>query len=95
MSHSGRRDQGHDVAADFHDIGKLLDWGALGLGRGHDFEMCRDARGGVNPCATPWPGIWQKDQEFRADRLKPWPDSLVWAWVILADQLAAGWGRGI
>ena len=105
MSNKGDiRDNG--PSGELHDIGKLINWAAAGLhvggdaGNGerepHDFEKCTEPEAwGVDRAAAPWKAIWRKDKEFRELRLAEWPDSLTWAWVSLADELAAGWGRAL
>jgi hypothetical protein len=89
--------------AAFHDIGKLIDWKAVGLqaydesGRPtesepHDFEKCVGPEWGVRFAAVPWEAIHRKQETLRATH---WPSSSVGTWTSLADQLAAGWGRAI
>jgi hypothetical protein len=90
-------------AAEFHDIGKLIDWKAVGLqtcgatdipteSEPHDFEKCTGQEWSIDWNAVQWQAIYRKDETTRNSR---WPQSLLWAWTSLADQLAAGWGRPI
>ena len=87
--------------AEFHDIGKIVNWLALGLQRRradgwfdgkepHDFEQCKDPTWSVDFNAPVWESIYRKDEEIR---LTHFPDSSNWFIVSLADELAAGMGR--
>lgn len=88
--------------AEFHDIGKLINWFALGLQKRdakerlekepHEFEKCKGPEWGIDFKAVPWEIIFRKDQQVRT---KYWKGSPVWLWVTFGDHLAAGWGRTI
>jgi len=99
------------MKAEFHDIGKLINWAAVGLQQvdednrpekePHDFEKCLGWEPPIDFNSSVWQVIYRKDDiETKNDgkglelRKKHWPDSLVWLWTSLGDQLAAGWGRG-
>ena len=87
--------------AEFHDIGKIVNWRALGLQRRradgqfdeaepHDFEKCKDPTWSVNFNAPVWESIYRKDEEIR---LTHFPNSSNWFIVSLADGLAASMRR--
>lgn len=92
--------------AEFHDIGKLIDWVAVGLhppmtkDEPHEFERCvetEDARSrwGIElSTSRAWRNIVRKDP-FRQLRDQAWPGSRDWIFASHADWLAAGYGRGI
>lgn len=90
--------------AEFHDIGKLIDWKAVGLhdaggGEPHEFEACLTdsatmEQWGITLNGPAWEGIVRKE-EFRDLRLGAWPGSLNWLLTSIADNLAAGYGRGL
>jgi len=91
------------LGALLHDIGKMIDWRAIGLqqcdsarqpveGEPHDFEKCTESRWGIGYSAAPWEGIFRKNEELRRGH---WPGSTGWALVRVADQLAAGFGRAL
>ncbi len=88
-----------DPKAEFHDIGKLLNWDALGLKKEnekdpHEFEKCVGdlERWGVELKGSAWRAITRKNEDRRK---KNWPDSYAWIFVSFADELAAGYGRKI
>jgi hypothetical protein len=87
--------------AEFHDIGKIIDWRAIGLqARGldgqptekepHDFEKCTDPEWGVDFSAEVWESIFRKDPGIVAAH---YPRSANWVFASIADELAAGLGR--
>jgi hypothetical protein len=87
--------------AEFHDIGKIVNWFALGLQRRradgwfdeaepHDFEKCKDPTWSVNFNAPVWESIYRKDEEICPAHF---PDSSNWFIVSLADGLAASMRR--
>lgn len=91
--------------AEFHDIGKLINWAAHGLrakkGRGepHEFEACVETdearrQWGVSLRGRAWRNIVRKDA-FRQLRDQTWPNSIDWLLASHADNLAAGFGRAI
>ncbi len=88
--------------AAFHDMGKIVDWAAVGLqacdstGRPvedepHDFEKCKTDDWGIDFGVPVWEAIFRKDGDVRA---KKYSGSRAWLLASLADQLAAGLGRG-
>lgn len=94
-----------DPKAEFHDIGKLIDWVAIGLheqmqpGEPHEFERCvetQEARekNQVDLGGAAWRAIVRKDT-FAELRNKIWPQSRAWIFGSIADSLAAGYGRTI
>lgn len=92
--------------AEFHDIGKLIDWVAIELhppktrGEPHEFERCvetEDARSRWGIELSPsraWRNIVRKDP-FRQLRDQAWPGNRDWIFASHADTLAAGYGRAI
>ncbi|MGH8011859.1 MAG: hypothetical protein ACREQ4_05100 [Candidatus Binataceae bacterium] len=88
--------------AEFHDIGKIVNWFALGLQRRradggfekepHDFEKCIDPEWKVNFASPIWASIYRKD-DVRELRLAHFPNSPDWFIVSLADGLAASMRR--
>jgi len=89
--------------AEFHDIGKLIDWVAVGLhppmtrGEPHEFERCVEdpEHWGVRlEGNAAWANIVRKDS-FANLRSRTWPDSLDWLFASHADSLGAGFGRTI
>jgi len=89
-----------DPKADFHDIGKIVDWTAVGLRETsepdpHEFEKCLkhpdqwDLRLDSNAC---WRCISRKNTELLEKHYK---DSNAWLFVSFADHLAAGFGRTV
>jgi hypothetical protein len=93
--------------AEFHDIGKIVNWFALGLqGRGddgqlerepHDFEKCMGPEWGIDFSAPVWEAIFRKsdpkEPAISELRLEHFPGSRDWFIVSIADELAAGMGR--
>lgn len=106
MGAASKPDSSRHPKAEFHDIGKLIDWVAVGLhppetrGEPHEFERCvenPDARqkwGVQLENNAVWRNIVRKD-DFRELRAEMWPDSLDWLTCSHADHLAAGFGRAI
>lgn len=82
------------VAAEFHDIGKLINWEAAGFwdrkaeSEPHDFERFVDSNE-VHYAKPPWQAIWRNKQKFPGKQI-----GTSWLWCSIADQLSAGWGRG-
>ena len=93
------------MVAEFHDIGKLIDWKAVGLQKQdaqgnwesevHDFQKCIGPEWGIDFMQLPWQGIFRKGPEGEGVRKAHWPDSLNWIYVSIADELASGFGRGL
>lgn len=92
--------------AEFHDIGKLIDWVALRLhqknkrGEPHEFERCvkseedrKEWRVELRDSRA-WRNIVRKD-DFHKLRTETWPESRDWIFTSFADHLAAGYGRAI
>ena len=87
------------IFAEFHDIGKLINWKAVGLqkqkesgGWGpepHEFEECLTPEWEIDLNAYPWHAIRCEEKDI----LKRPADSKIWAWTIIADWLAADWSR--
>lgn len=88
--------------AELHDIGKIINWKAIGLqqcdktgkleSEPHDFENCIGSEWGINFAKASWQGIFRKDERLRQHH---WSSSFDWALVSLADWLAAGFGRSL
>lgn len=83
------------VRAEFHDIGKIVDWQAVGLyspgeegGEPHDFEKCVE-EWDVRFAAPTWESVFRKDQRLRHN----WPKSAGWIAAFFADHLAASLSR--
>lgn len=98
------RNHNDDPKAEFHDIGKLINWKAVGLRSGaesdpHEFERCiepQDKRTewGVNLQGSAWRAIVRKDR-FRGVRNSQWPNSRAWIFTGFGDNMAAGYGRTV
>ncbi len=83
-----------------HDIGKLVDWDALGLRDGpdpHNFETCAPEQWGFDPEKAPWRSIRehhsQKQEEGRRTPLRLYPSSDVGLLACIADNMASGLAR--
>ena len=87
--------------AEFHDIGKIIDWKAVGLQatdangnpvekEPHDFEKCDSPEWAVQFRAPIWEAVFRKAPEIIGTH---YPHSSNWVLVSLADELAAGLGR--
>lgn len=86
----------------FHDIGKIVNWAALGFQardntgqfserEPHDFEKCKGNEWGVDFSSPIWEAIYRKDKDVLESN---YPGSVTWLITRVADQLAAGLGRG-
>lgn len=87
--------------AEFHDIGKIVDWKAIGLQvcdpegkpiekEPHDFEKCTGPEWAVNFSSPVWESVFRKDSQIVHTN---YSHSLGWFLASLADELAAGLGR--
>lgn len=87
--------------AEFHDIGKIVDWKAMGLQacdttgnpvekEPHDFQKCTEPEWAIDFSTPVWESVFRKNSEIVQ---RHYPHSINWVLVSLADELAAGLGR--